>query len=237
MASIARVAEVADRGTAEIWRAFSDATDGDVGVDVDPDLLAERRARLASGDWTWLRQVHGAAVVRVEAPGDGAGAPADACVTAVPGAVMSVVTADCAGVVLWSVDGERPVVGAAHAGWQGLRSGVLQACVAELRSLGAGTIDWELGPCISPAAYEFSESDLDLMCDRLGPTLRSVTTAGAPALDLRAGVRAALAEAGVAVDRSGATDVPCTASDPDRFSWRARQDTARQTAAIWMTST
>ena len=232
MASIAKVADLAD---VEIWRAFSDATDGDLGVDVEPERLAARRARIAPGEWTWLRQVHGREVVCAEVPGDRAGASADACVTSAADAVMSVVTADCAGVLLWSVDGERPVIGAAHAGWQGLRDGILQACVAELRSLGAGTIEWELGPCISPAAYEFSEADLDLMCDRLGPSLRSITASGAPALDLRAGVRAALAEVGVGVDRPDATEVPCTALDVERFSWRARRDTARQTAAIWMT--
>ena len=231
---MASIAQVAERDDVQVWRAFSDATDGDVGVDVDEDVLAGRRARLAPGEWTWLRQVHGADVVRVEAPGAGAATPADACVTAATGAVMSVVTADCAGVVLWSVDGERPVVGAAHAGWQGLRAGILQACVAELRTLGARTIEWELGPCISPAAYEFSEADLSELCDQLGPSLRSVTASGAPALDLRAGVRAALADAGVAVDRLDPTEVPCTALDGERFSWRARQDTARQTAAIWM---
>ena len=51
------------------------------------EALERRRQRLMSGQWTWLRQVHGADVVVVTEPGGCAGAVADGAVTAVPEAV------------------------------------------------------------------------------------------------------------------------------------------------------
>ncbi|MEJ7584829.1 MAG: laccase domain-containing protein [Acidimicrobiales bacterium] len=53
-----------------------------------------------------------------------------------------------------------------------------------------------------------------------------MTAGGKPALDLRAGVRAALAAAGVEAVRDAAG---CTAASPERwFSHRARADRGRQ---------
>lgn len=225
--------------------AFTDATDGDLrvpgaGSDVVPDLAARRR-RVAPHPWTWLRQVHGARVVEVDTPGEWVGTEADAAVTTTPGAVLAVHTADCAGVLLIG-DGSDPVsgeavrvLGAAHAGWRGLLDGVLEATVEHMRRLGADRFRWDLGPCISPAAYAFGDSDLDRLVERLGPELRSTTLDGSPALDLRAGVRIALHRAGVDEPVvAGCHAVPCTALDAGFFSWRARRDTGRQAAVIWL---
>lgn len=224
---------------------LTDATDGDLRV---PDAgagisteLVRRRERIAPHPWTWLRQVHGARVVEVDEPGEWCGAEADAAVTTTSGAVLAVHTADCAGVLIVG-DGQDPVtgdpvrvVGAAHAGWRGLSEGVVESTVEHMRRLGASRFVWDLGPCISPAAYEFGEEGLDVLCDRLGPELRSTTLEGAPALDLRAGVRAALGRAGVDASAGAGPDaVACTALDDGFFSWRARRDTGRQVAAIWL---
>ncbi len=224
---------------------LTDATDGDLAVGEPgrpaPPELEARRRRIAAAPWTWLHQVHGARVVEVDAPGEWAGSEADAAVTTVPGAVLAVHTADCAGVLLVG-DGIDPVtreptrvVGAAHAGWRGLLDGVIEATVEHMRRMGATSFTWDLGPCISPAAYAFGEADLERMCDRLGPTLRSTTLDGEPALDLRAGVRSALGRAGVDASAGTGPDVVgCTALDEGFYSWRARHDTARQAAVIWL---
>ncbi|MEI7887080.1 MAG: polyphenol oxidase family protein [Actinomycetes bacterium] len=204
--------------------------------------LAERRSKIASAPWTWLRQVHGDRVVVVEAAGQFAGEQADASVTAATGAVLCVQTADCAAVLFTGTRAQEGAtrtnnhcvvaVGAAHAGWRGVSAGILQKTVAELLALGAEQVSWQLGPCISPVAYEFGPSDLQALVDRYGEPVRSVTSTGAPALDLREAVRSALSET-TAVNESAAR-IPCTATDPGYFSWRARRDTSRQTAAIWM---
>lgn len=223
---------------------MTDASDGDLscpepGAAVTAELEARRR-RIVAHPWTWLRQVHGARVVEVDAPGEWSGAEADAAVTTTPGAVLAVHTADCAGVALVG-DGEDPVtgepvrvLGVAHAGWRGLRAGILEATVDLMRRLGAHDVVWDLGACISPAAYEFGESDLDELCDQFGAELRSSTLDGAPALDLRAGVRSALERCGVR--GPGPEVVPCTALDDGFYSWRARRDVGRQATVGWLES-
>ncbi len=212
---------------------FTGRDEGDLSVALDPAELSHRREQVAPGRWTWLEQVHGADVVTVRIPGDRAGSRADGAVTDAAGAVLSVHTADCAPVLLRGDGGDGPVVGAAHAGWRGLRSGVLGATVHAMRALGATSISWRLGPCISPRVYEFGEEDLEPLVARFGTEVRARTSEGAPALDLRAAVRAALTEAGADEARPGAP-IPCTVADPGWFSWRRDRTASRQAALIWI---
>ena len=211
---------------------FGSAADGDLSIEAEPAGLAARRAAICPYPWTWLRQVHGATVVVVEHPGDHAGAQADAAVTAVPGAALAIQSADCAPVLFEGGDsGGVSIVGAAHAGWRGLEAGVLEATVAAIRSLGGDGVCARLGPCISPAAYAFGTADLTRLAFRFGPDVVGATSAGGPALDLRANVRRVLADLGVPLDE---TEVRCTALDPGWFSWRGRAEHGRQASVIWM---
>lgn len=107
-----------------------------------------------------LTQVHGADVVRVEAPwAPGEGPRADAMVTSKPGIALGIVTADCAPVLL--ADAVAGVIGATHAGWRGAAAGVLEATVAAMVALGAlrARIAAAIGPCIAQRSYEVG-SDL-----------------------------------------------------------------------------
>lgn len=221
-------------GRTTIEQRFTDRSHGDLAVGLDAAELEPRRAAVAPRPWTWLEQVHGADVVVVERPGDRAGSRADAAVTAAPGATLAVHTADCAGVLLVGSGGPDSVIGAAHAGWRGLELGVLQATVLAMRSLGAREITWRLGPCISAAAYEFGADDLARLARRLGPSVVATTASGAPALDLRAGVAAALAEVDATPSDPEPLEVRCTATDPGCYSWRARSDRGRQAALTWI---
>jgi len=191
-------------------------------------VLAPRRAAVVDHPWTWLHQVHGADVVVVEHPGQHAGASADAAVTATPGAVLAVTTADCVPLVLVG-DG---AVGVAHAGWRGLVAGVVGATAAAMADLGAPPRRAVVGPCVRPACYEFGTDDLDVVAARFGDGVRAVTTDGRPALDVAAGVRAALAEVGV-LDVSD--DGTCTACDAERYwSFRARGEAGRVATVAWI---
>lgn len=216
--------------------AFTGRGEGDMGhggrrvVEVDEAVAARRRA-VVDLPWTWLRQVHGARVVRVDGPGGQAGAVADAAVSDVPGAVLAVLTADCAPIALASPEG---VIGVAHAGWRGVVAGVVGATVREMRAVGAGEIRAVVGPCIRPGCYPFGHADLALVAAKLGDGVRSTTTGGAPALDLGTAVRTALLDADL--DECHVTDVgTCTAcsTDPQQFSWRARKELARQATVVW----
>jgi hypothetical protein len=79
---------------------------------------------------------------------------ADAIVTATPRLAIGVLTADCTP-ILFS-DSEAGVVGAAHAGWRGAKSGIIEATIAAMERLGAqrGRIAAAIGPAISQSAYE-----------------------------------------------------------------------------------
>jgi copper oxidase (laccase) domain-containing protein len=165
--------------------------------------------------------------VVVTAPGEHAGAKADAAVTATAGCVLAAQAADCAPVALVA-DG---VMGVAHAGWRGLAAGVLPATVAAMQLLGAGRITATLGPCIRVGCYEFGADELDVVAASLGEHVRGTTAAGTPALDVPAAVRVSLQEAGVAdvVDLG-----VCTACSTDHWSHRARADRQRQAVVAWM---
>ena len=96
-----------------------------------------------------LHQVHSADVVHLtgslKSP-----VKADGMVTATPGLALGILTADCQP-VLFS-DPVAGVIGAAHAGWRGAQSGVLEAVVAAMVQLGSKPQDIRavIGPRSAP---------------------------------------------------------------------------------------
>jgi polyphenol oxidase len=193
---------------------------------VSPSVEARRRA-VVDLPWTWLRQVHGDTVVTVDAPGEGAGTRADGAVTAEAGCALAVLTADCAPVALASPQG---VVGVVHAGWRGLVAGIVPRTVDAMGALGATDVSAVVGPCIGAECYEFGADDIATVTAAVGPQVRARTTGGRPALDLRAGVAASLARAGVVDVRHVAV---CTACSSSHWSWRAGRAHERQAVVVW----
>jgi YfiH family protein len=187
--------------------------------------LAERLGLVEPEAWWWLRQVHGAAVVVAAGSPSTSPPAADAVVTAEVGRPLAVLTADCAPIVLAS----DTAAGAVHAGWLGLLGGVVETAVDRLRATGTGPVRAALGPCIHPAHYEFGRSDLDRVVAKLGPSVEGRTADGHPALDVPAGVRAALDRAGV--EHFDDVDV-CTAASGDHFSHRRDGTTGRQALVV-----
>jgi YfiH family protein len=127
----------------------------------EPARVAENRARCAialgaaPAGLVTGRQVHGTLCLVVDEPWPSSRAPdADALVTARPGILLGVLTADCAPVLL--ADPAAGVVGAAHAGWRGALDGILEAAIAAMVRLGAvpGRLSAVVGPCIAQASYE-----------------------------------------------------------------------------------
>ncbi|MGI8797245.1 MAG: polyphenol oxidase family protein [Acidimicrobiia bacterium] len=203
-------------------------------TDDDPERVRENRQRVGDAlgggaadpeRWFRIRQVHGASAVVAQSGPAGPAPDADAAVTAVAGLPLAVLTADCAPVALVAGD----AVGAVHAGWRGLAAGVLEAAVDALRRLDDSPVEAVLGPCIHPDRYPFGEAELDLVAAGLGSGVRARTASGEVALDLRAGVRAALT--GVGVTRFTDLDV-CTASSADHFSFRRDGPTGRQAMIV-----
>ncbi len=134
---------------------------GGVGSSDAPDKVAENRARMAKAmgvDADRLLtpyQVHSPDVVVADEPWTNGNRPrADAVVTRVPRLAIGVSTADCGPLLL--ADDKAGVVGAAHAGWRGALTGVIEATVAAMERLGAkrNRIIAALGPTIRQPNYE-----------------------------------------------------------------------------------
>jgi YfiH family protein len=118
---------------------------------------AAAAAVLPGGQLAAPHQLHSPDVVVVTDVWDDAaeGRPvADAVVTATPGVVLGIVTADCAPVLF--ADAEAGVVGAAHAGWRGAVDGVLENTIVAMEALGAqrDKIAAVIGPTIAQQSYE-----------------------------------------------------------------------------------
>lgn len=107
-----------------------------------------------------VHQVHSARALPVTGPLS-IRPEADALVTATPGLLLAVLTADCQPVLF--ADTDAGVIGAAHAGWRGAVDGVLEATVEAMEGLGAdrSRITAVIGPTISQAAYEVGPEFFD----------------------------------------------------------------------------
>ncbi len=165
-----------------------------------------------------MRQVHGTSVVEVgEAPS--AGRPGerpecDALVTCVEEVTLLVRAADCVPVLLG--DAEAGVVAAVHAGRRGVAQGVVRRAVEAMRDRGAVRVRGWVGPHVCGRCYEVPAAMRDEVA-AVVPQTYARTTWGTPSLDLGAGVRAQLEDAGVVEVET----VPrCTREDPDLYSYR-----------------
>jgi hypothetical protein len=134
---------------------------GGLGSHDTPAHVQENRRRIAArmgvGPDRFLTafQVHSPDVAVATKPWDEASRPrADAMVTAVEGLALGITTADC-GPVLFA-DSKARVIGAAHAGWKGAFTGVLESTIEAMEKLGARRADTmvAIGPLIRQPSYE-----------------------------------------------------------------------------------
>lgn len=131
-----------------------------VGSKDDPTAVTENRRRVAEAmgaDADHLNgcyQIHSAVARVADGPWHGDRPEGDAVVTANPGLLCSVLTADCAPILM--ADPETRIVSAVHAGWKGALGGVVHSAVAAMEALGADPrrILAVVGPCIAQASYE-----------------------------------------------------------------------------------
>jgi YfiH family protein len=211
-------------------------------------LRVRREANLPS-EPVWLEQVHGTSVVVLDASSIPRTATAeqlmtasrpraDAAVTREQGVVCAIQVADCLPVLFAARDGS--VVGAAHAGWRGLASGVLGATVAAMNVPPEQLVAW-LGPAIGPESFEVGDDVLAAFVATARDDQRVQTEAAFSArpngkwlCDLFTLARLRLAALGVTQVSGGGL---CTVSDARRFySYRRDGQTGRMAALIWLGS-
>jgi hypothetical protein len=225
-----------------------------VGVHVgdSPAAVLENRIRVRKegrlpSEPVWLDQVHGTSVVELDAANTPRTANAeqlmesrrpraDASVTRQPGVVCAIQVADCMPVLFAARDGSA--VGAAHAGWRGLASGVLGATVAAMGSPPGDVTAW-LGPAIGRENFEVGDDVVAAFVDTAASDQRTQTLAafmrqpnGKWLCDLVAIARLRLAAIGVTQIAGGGL---CTVADARRFySYRRDGQTGRMAALIWL---
>ena len=191
----------------------------------DERSRAESRALLARGlgrapaGVAWLRQVHGAEVVR--ASGGGHHGEADALVADDPSLTLVVSVADCAPVAVW--DPKGPAFGIAHAGWRGAVAGVVEATVAALTELGAepARLRAWVGPRIGADRFEVGPE----VAERFDPNdvlPPDGDRRERPHVDLGGAIERRLARCGIAPDRVRRS-ADCT-YDRDDLYWSYRRD-------------
>jgi YfiH family protein len=184
-------------------------------------------------------QIHGTEVITVTRPWEYADAPrADAMVTRTPDIALGVLAADCAPVLF--CDPEAKVVGAAHGGWRGTLTGVMEATVAAMVDLGASpaTIHAGIGPCIAQPSYEVGPEFRDRFAAEDSTSLTFFEPAprtGHFLFDLPGYIGARLGRLGLAAVQCSGHD---TAADEDLFfsyrraCHRGEKDYGRGLAAI-----
>ena len=132
-----------------------------LGSDDDKDDVLENRRRAAAhlgashNDIVTVYQIHSATALVIDQPFEPGTAPqADALVTSTPGLAVGALAADCTPVLF--ADPEARVVAAAHSGWRGAVTGILQATVDAMESIGAqrNRIRAAIGPTIHQPNYE-----------------------------------------------------------------------------------
>jgi YfiH family protein len=200
---------------------------GGIGSRDDPAHVMENRRRMAEqmgvppSRFLSVHQIHSPDAVIATGPWDIATRPkADAIVTRTEGLAIGVTAADC-GPVLFA-DPKARVIGAAHAGWKGALSGVVEATVEAMEKLGAerANIVAAIGPLIRQPSYEvgnefverFVEADAENSLYFL-PAARE----GHAMFDLAGFIRGRLENAGVLMIDDTGID---TYSDQRFFSYR-----------------
>ena len=204
----------------------------------EPSAVAANRARLGrelglgADRLVWMEQVHGRSVTVVDGPQSDPIPVTDAVVTTTRNLGLVVLTADCVPLLL--SDEDAGVIAAVHAGRVGARIGivtrVLDAMVeqgAELSRIGAF-----MGPAASGRQYEVPAA-MQADVERHLPGSATTTVRKTPGLDIRAGIRKQLLDAGIA---GVAMDPRCTIEDRTLFSHRRSAPTGRMASVIWMES-
>jgi polyphenol oxidase len=218
---------------------------GGVGSDDAPAKVVENRARMAAALGVrpdcllTAYQIHSPEVVTIERPWPPQERPrADAIVTRVPGLAIGVSTADCGPVLL--ADATAGVIGAAHAGWRGAATGILDATIAAMERCGAdrSRVVAALGPTIRQPSYEVGPEFVSRFKADDGTNERffkPASRADHALFDLAGYIVAALDRAGI----HGVEDLGhCTYADASRFfsyrrsTHRHERDYGRHISAI-----
>lgn len=195
--------------------AFTERVDGDQRrSDANRQRVAESLG--VSPSWATVNQVHSGTAIIVSGSGDAG--EGDGLVTQEVGLPLAVYVADCLGVVLHG----RTAVGVAHAGWRGLRAGIVSEVAGLMAGLGSPPERAVAGPAIGPCCFEVGPEVAELFDRHLGST-----TWGTTSVDL---LSVAAEQLDVALEKVGG----CTRCSEGYFSHRGQLTPMRMAAIGWL---
>jgi len=199
---------------------------GGLGSNDDAAHVAENRRRMAEqmgvapDRFVSVHQIHSPDAVVATGPWQGDKPRADALVTRTEGLALGVTAADCGPILL--VDPAARVIGAAHAGWKGALTGIIESTVDSMEQLGADRsgVVAAIGPLIRQHSYEvggeFVERFLDADAGNAAYFIASARS-GHSMFDLAGYIRMRLENAGVLMIDDIGVD---TYSDERFYSYR-----------------
>lgn len=216
----------------------------------DPSDVMQNRMQLRQAlpaDPVWLNQVHSTDVHIVNSVHDYKITTADALVSTQKNIPLAIMTADCLPVVIAGFDGS--VVGVAHAGWRGLKDGILENTVQAIKNVAStGVLQAWIGPAIGFNAFQvgaevqqaFVSKNQDL--NVFFKPIDNLAIHGSATLgkqkqfflaDLSGIAKHILLTAGLAMIE---TSDECTYTEADRYySYRRDGRTGRQVTVAWLT--
>lgn len=206
-------------GVSTVYQPESDLNLGWTKDDDPANVAVNRRLLVAAATGTaatplvTLRQIHSATSVTVE---NAASLPsfvnaegralreADGLITAAPGILLGIQTADCVPVLV--ADTQKRVVATFHAGWRGTAARIVEQGIAQMVSdFGSQTKDIiaAVGPSIGPCCYTVGEEVHTTFTTNFsyGESLFHTDTAAALHLDLWAANHRQLLDSGIPESR------------------------------------
>src|SRR5271169_2624165 len=200
---------------------------GGIGSNDRPANVSENRRRMAEAigvppeHLLTAFQTHSPDVTVASTPWDTASRPrADAIVSRAEGLAIGVTAADC-GPILF-VEPNARVIGAAHAGWKGALTGIVESTVEAMEKLGADRTDIvaAIGPLIRQHSYEVGNEFVERFIEANAENALFFLPAareGHAMFDLAGFIRKRIENAGVLVVDDIGVD---TYSDERFFSYR-----------------
>ena len=176
-----------------------------------------------------VKQVHGDKVLRVSQGGVlSHDASADGLVTNEGGVILGIRTADCASVFFH--DPEKQAIGIAHAGWKGIKNGIIQGMLAAFQRefhSAMGDLCIVLGPSIRSCCYEVGEEFRDYFPDFFKPS-----SSAKGHFDLPAAVQSELGGGGVPKSKIHDTGICTVCQNDSFFSYRAEHKTKERVLSV-----
>ncbi len=212
----------------------------------DPDHVRQNYQRFLSAvgatgsSIATCNQVHGAVVRNLTTadlkadPYDKVDFEADGILTAIPGVVLTVFSADCIPILLY--DPKRRVIAALHAGWRGTASGIVTVATGQMVSIyGSDPADIlaAIGPGIDPCCFETHEDVPNAMTAALaGGSLPFIQLkdSGKFCVDLK-GINAKRLELAGLAPENICLCRECTCCDAEKYWSHRRQGTQRGSMA------